>query len=308
MKVDLPPGLLSVFASFGNQVLEQNKTLFGDMSEQLSVLSAVVGKIDLPKFDVSPLTNIRVFPEDFEWPKLFPDGFFESLQESHRRSFPKCWPNRKGNINTALTIAKENSFPLVDFPSKSSAEKVFEAFDRGDDIDVVIGGLKNEIAQDFLTRDSSALPINARYEKPLQEVAECLGSGQHMAAQSLSFSILEDVWWHLVEGISGPKPFKKYSKERNYDDEPIHLLKWNIVLASCFSAYSKIEFKYEGFPQNVHRHATAHSVSERQYTITNAVKAFVLAVTTASLCSQPGLAFDETKEVFSQTVLRIDPA
>jgi hypothetical protein len=306
MKVDLPPGLLSAFSSVGSQVLEQNKTLFGGLSEHLSALSAVVGKIDLPKFDVSPLTNIRVIPEDFEWPKLFPDDFFESLQESYRRSFPKCWPNRTGNIETAMTIAQRNSFPMVDFPSKASALKVFAAFDRGDDIDAVIGGLKSEIAQDFLTRDSSELPINDRYDKPLQEVAECLSSGKHMAAQSLSFSILEDIWSHF-----GPKKrkndvFTKFLDKSSYDDEPIHLLKWTIVLASSFSAYEWIDFRKAGYPNNVHRHATAHSISEVQYTETNAVKAFVIAVTTASLCSQPGLALDETKRLFNQQVLGID--
>lgn len=307
MDFDLPFGFLRVFSSVNKQIIEQNKALFGGLSDQLNALNDVIGKIETPAIDLSKFSATRVIPEGFEWPKIFPDGYLDSLNESFHKSFPKCWPDRIGNIDAAMTIAQDFSFPLVDFPSRASAEKVFDAYHRGDKIDDALIALHDEIIQDFNNRDRAELPIDIRYERPLDEVAECLASGKHMAAQALAFSVLEDLWWHLSEGRNNRRqPFTIFLDKRDYGDDPLHLLKWNIALASSFSAYKSVDFKSEGFPSTVHRHATAHSVSENQYTRTNALKAFVIAVTTASLCAQPGLAFDETKRMFNKKILGLD--
>lgn len=305
MGIELPDGFLNAFSAINKELIDRHKETFGRVSEKLESLVGLVAQVDAKIFDFSKVESFRLFPEGVTWSPLIDPEIFRDFRSSLERSLPTSWPSRQGNIEASMKIAEIHSIPLIDFPSQETATLIFDAFEADEEIEPLLTTLVGQVAQEFLNRDKDRLPLTIKYESALEEVAECLVAGRYRAAQSLSFAALEDLWWQFGQTTPKYKSMPSFLDKSDYDDEPLYLLKWNIALLSCLRAYKTINFSEEGFPAHLNRHASAHSISEKQYIPSNALKVFVIAVSTASLCAQPGSALDDTKRNFLRRVLNI---
>lgn len=305
MGIELPDGFLSAFSAINKELIDRHKEMFGRVSENLESLVGLVAQVDAQTFDSSTAKSFRLFPEGVTWSPLIDPAIFKDFQSSLERSLPSSWPSRQGNIETSMKIAEIHSIPLIDFPGKETATLIFDAFESGEEIEDLLTTMVDQVAQEFLNRDKERIPLNNKYEIVLEEVAHCLLAGRFRAAQSLSFAALEDLWWQFGQTTPKYKSMPTFLDKSDYDDEPLYLLKWNIALLSCLRAYKAMNFSEEGFPSHLNRHASAHSISEEQYVPSNALKVFVIAVSTASLCAQPGSALEDTKRNFLRRVLNI---
>lgn len=305
MGIELPDGFLNAFTAINKELIDRHKETFGRVSEQLESLVGVVAQVDAMLLDFSKIQSFRLFPEDVTWSPIIDPEIFKDFQSSLERSLPTSWPSRQGNIEASMKIAEIHNIPLIDFPSKEIATRIFDAFESGEEIEPLLATMISQVAQEFLNRDKERIPLNNKHESVLEEVALCLLAGRFRAAQSLSFAALEDLWWQFGQKTPRNNAMTVLLDKSDYDDEPLYLLKWNLALISCLRAYQWIDFHKDGFPSHLHRHASAHSISEAQYVPSNALKVFVIAVSTASLCAQPGLALEDTKRNFLRRVLNI---
>jgi hypothetical protein len=196
-------------------------------------------------------------------------------------------------VEAASGLAQREGIAMVSVPSQRYVSGLREAWLRNE-VDQFLEENCSALAADFLTW-LGCTEIGPYYYRPLKEAFETLETGQYFASQTLSSSIIEDVFRTLSGATDRFRAadLADFLKLQTLADSPLYLLRWSMTFVAASCAYEKMDLSRDAQPVNFNRHASAHFVSGVQHNRVNALKAAMLGASLVSLITESPTFRDE---------------
>ncbi|MEU5874745.1 hypothetical protein AB0A73_24680 [Glycomyces sp. NPDC047369] len=124
------------------------------------------------------------------------------------------------------------------------------------------------------------------------QAALALGDGHHAAAQALAVNLLDTILFDNLDQALHHETTRKgpHAKDTEFNLDA-HRWRAGAVLAPVWAAHGRFKReKQETIPDGLARHASAHAVSGKQYTVANAVIAVMLVTSVLKFVDVAGPA------------------
>ncbi len=196
------------------------------------------------------------------------------------------------SLSAIKAVAFDEGIPLYLVPRQETAELLLGADDFAARLDILKerSPLIVEDCRAVLAKCDSELM--APYVRKVDEATAALEAGYPSAAQALASSILEALIWDYFGKDKKrflPNRWGKATPEA-YDEMGAHEF---LAFAPVWQAFQQYDLtKGDPIPPTFSRHATVHTVSEEQYTLTNALQGLMLACSLVAYVDAAGIAVE----------------
>ena len=272
-------GLAETYARIGAVAVPSLGSMFGE-----NIMRSFAGlNVEnlIPKIDFTPLfeqiTN-SIAPAVDGIFKQFNTGLAASIKgiaEAALLAFPANWRAKDLHLPDNLDDLLDEGLPLAWVPPSTVLRKVFAAANADErrrlyasNRRLILGGVRSELA----AVDNKDLLRLARFAA---RSVDALEAGHFEASQALSSSLLDT----LLRKFLSKADRIKFTSQKNRPDTDEMDVRTALVMGAIWGAYGEFwTVNGDTVPRQFSRHATAHGVSRRQYTIANTVIALCHAV------------------------------
>ncbi|MFT3855103.1 MAG: hypothetical protein QM733_20565 [Ilumatobacteraceae bacterium] len=264
-------------------------TRLSESMRQLAKISVPKLDIPLPQYDFSSLLGgVAKFNERFverirptmeAFNKLYRDQIADLLAnfaKTIRRTYPPNWQDDDVHFPSNLeTLLLDEGLPLAWVPPAAVLKKLFAAESATERRKVLSQSRKSIIAASMEELQQIEDPRLREHVKFAMEAAEALRDGKWRASQALSANLLDSILRRSFTEASRIE----LTNQRNRIDWKKYPVRSALVWGAIWGAHGEYwPSNGDPIPRQYTRHATAHGVSQRQYTRLNAVIALMHVV------------------------------
>lgn len=199
-------------------------------------------------------------------------------------SYPPNWRgdgalNLPSNLDALLL---DEGLALAWVPSKKVLVKLFAASDAGERRKILFNNRASIINTCFIELQGIDEPHLKEYVDFALESAESIRAGHWRSSQALSTNLIDSTIIRLFDQQSKTK-LTSHSQRLDWKEYPVRSA---VVFGGIWGSYARYQPGDSNIPQRYTRHASAHAVSNRQYTKINALIALMHVTALLKLISE----------------------
>lgn len=256
--------------------------LDGYILSQTSALSAIANKIVDTDITSHLQTIIQQQTKVIEnLTKSFTKDWFRQISEITKnaqkfvvRSFPPNWTDKQtlsvSTANLEVMLLNEG-LPLAWVPPHSVVKKLFAASNASERRKILFDNRKGIIKACHTELKAIDEPKLKEYVDFAIESAESIEAGRWRASQALSTNLIDSMIWRLFDSQSK----STLTNQKQRIDWKSYPIREAVVFGGIWGSYSRYQPGDANIPGKYTRHASAHAVSNRQYTKINALIALM---------------------------------
>lgn len=182
-------------------------------------------------------------------------------------------------LETLIQIMLDEGFPLYAVPRAEVVEALISADGSSGRREVLGRRWKTVVADCRAVVEGSASEATAAFVPPMRRALDALDGGHAHAAQSLAASLIDALTTDVLGDKQQSAEYKPHPRGTRTTDAYMELgVRKFLAFAPVWQAYQRFDpDTADSVPRTFSRHATAHTVSPRQYNRRNAVQAAMIA-------------------------------
>lgn len=259
--------------------LSKTLTNLIDPSTTSAINSAVAA---ISKQHTSMISEI-LKPFNERWIDQFSD-ITKNIRKIVLSSYPPNWRgedalNLPSNLDALLL---DEGLALSWVPPKKILVNLFAANDASERRKILFNNRASVINACFIELEGIDEPHLKEYVDFALESAESIRAGHWRSSQALSTNLIDSTIIRLFDQRSKTK-LTSHSQRLNWKEYPVRSA---LVFGGIWGSYARYQPGDSNIPQRYTRHASAHAVSNRQYTKINALIALMHVTALLKLISE----------------------